>query len=423
MDTNLLRQTKADFQSKFERQAEFTAWGPGRVNLIGEHTDYNNGFVLPLAVDRGVFLCGGKTTDGRVSLYSSDYDDSVQFEVENLQPDPAHPWANYFKGVLQQYLWAGGKFMGCQAAIRGDLPKGAGLSSSAALEVACAVLIERMRGRVWDDLGLVKAAQAAENQFVGVQCGIMDPFASYMGRESDALLLDCRDLAYQWVPLPPGVRIVVCDTGVKRVLASSAYNQRRAECAEAVRILQFPLPRLRSLRDLSPEDFRKYRDLLPETVRKRCRHVVTENQRALEMVEALKIGDLAHAGQLMNRSHQSLRDDYEVSCRELDLLAEAAQGLAAAYGGRMMGGGFGGCTVNLVMAEGVEAFRREISSFYQSQTGRGAESSSLRPPRAANFSRRKRHETHPSDHGGGHGEPVRRPQAGGGRGAGRGHIA
>jgi galactokinase len=259
------------------------------------------------------------------------------------------------------------------------------LSSSAALEVATAVFLEKMRGSVWHDLELVKAAQAAENQFVGVNCGIMDPFASFLGRENDALLLDCRDLAYQWVPIPPNVKIIVCNTGIKRALSNSAYNQRRQECQAALHLLSSKLPYVHSLRDLSASDFERHQELLPETLLKRCRHVVSENQRVLDMVRALEQGDLITAGTLMAQSHESLRDDYEVSCTELDILTSIAQQNDSVYGARMMGGGFGGCTVNLVREDGAEAFLLEMAKEYKKKTGRVLESYVFKAASGAKF--------------------------------------
>jgi len=369
MDALLKKQTKETYASIFGGSPTVESWGPGRVNLIGEHTDYNHGFVLPMAVNRGVFICGGPRTDGKVILYSADYLDRVEFEGDTLVKDPTHVWADYFKGVLAQYLKAGGKFRGCQAVVKGDLPQGAGLSSSAALEVASGIFLEKVGGLVWGDLDLIKAAQAAENQFVGVQCGIMDPFASFLGKENNALMIDCQTLAYEWVPIHPDVKIVVCNTGIKRTLSNSEYNQRRHECEEAVRLLKPALPHIHTLRDLSVADFERNQELLPETILKRCRHVVSENQRVMEMVRALEQDDLITAGTLMAQSHESLRDDYEVSCKELDLLADLAQKNETVYGARMTGAGFGGCTVNLVQQNGVEEFRHEATREYKLKTG------------------------------------------------------
>jgi galactokinase len=369
MDNRLLQETRKIYTEVFNEQSVIEAWGPGRVNLIGEHTDYNEGYVLPLAVDRGAFLAGKGRTDGKVSLYSADFKDLAEFPVKDLQKDPAHHWADYFKGVLDQFLKRGVPFKGCQAVLKGNLPQGAGLSSSASLEVATAVFLKKISGAEWPDVELVKAAQAAENQFVGVQCGIMDQFAAYFGKEGCALFLDCRSLEYQWIPVPGSIRVVVCNTGVKRALAGSAYNQRRQECEEGVRRLREVLPSIRSLRDVSEGDFEKHQELLSPVVRKRCRHVISENQRVLDTIEALKAGDLKKVGSLMYQSHDSLRQDYVVSCRELDALVEIARKDPAVIGSRMTGAGFGGCTVNLVPAEAVKEFQAEASREYEKEAG------------------------------------------------------
>jgi len=363
-------ETVKTYLDVFGEKPKVKAWGPGRVNLIGEHTDYNEGYVLPLAVDCGVFIVGKERKDGKVVLYSPDYGTEVQFSSENLQRDPENPWSDYFKGVLEQFQKRGMAFKGCQAVLKSNLPQGAGLSSSAALEVASAVFLEQVTGFALQDLELVKAAQAAENQFVGVQCGIMDQFVSYFGKEANALLIDCRSLDYQWVAMPPSLKVVVCNTGVKRRLASSAYNKRRGECEEGVKIFSAVLPGVHSLRDVSPADFIKHQNLLPADIRKRCRHVVFENQRVLDTIKALSSGDLEKLRLLLLASHDSLRDDYEVSCAELDMLVEIARKNEKTAGGRMTGAGFGGCTVNLVPEEEVESFRREAVRVYEKTFGK-----------------------------------------------------
>lgn len=368
--SGLLDETRKIYSDLFGERPEISAWGPGRVNLIGEHTDYNEGYVLPLAVDRGIFLAGKARQDGRVVLHSADYQDRAEFSSGDLQKDPDHPWADYFKGVLEQFLKRNVPFKGCQAVLKGNLPQGAGLSSSASLEVASAVFLEKATGSVLQDLELVKAAQAAENQFVGVQCGIMDQFASYFGKEAHALLIDCRSLDHQWVAVPPSLKVVVCNTGVKRRLASSAYNKRRQECEEGVKILSTVLPGIRSLRDVSTSDLIKHKNLLPADIQKRCRHVVFENQRVLDTVKALAEGNFEKLRGLLLESHDSLRDDYEVSCAELDLLVEAARKNKKVAGGRMTGAGFGGCTVNLVPKDEVENFRSEAAKTYENTFGK-----------------------------------------------------
>jgi len=349
-----------------------TVQAPGRVNLIGEHTDYNEGYVLPMAIDQGVALAGRKRNDHRILLYSVDYRQKVEFTLESLHPDLSASWANYFKGVASLLKKNGLPLGGCEAVIQGDLPQGAGLSSSAALEVASATFLQRLFQFELGDLDLVQLAQRAENEFVGVQCGIMDQFASYMGKRGQALFLDCRSLEHQWAPIPVGLQVVVCDTGVARTLAGSAYNERRAQCEAGVAALSSKLPGIRSLRDVSLCDLEKHQGLLDPVVLKRCRHILTENQRVLDMVEALGAGRLERVKVLMDESHVSLRDDYEVSCRELDLVVDLAKDLPGVLGSRMTGAGFGGCTVHLVRTEAVEGFRAAVALAYEKKAGRKA---------------------------------------------------
>ncbi len=357
----------------FQGAPEVFSWAPGRVNLIGEHTDYNDGFVLPMAVDKGVALLGAARQDRNVRLHSADYNHVVEFSLDHLATDPQNPWVNYFKGVADQFQKKGLKLKGCQAVLKGDLPQGAGLSSSAALEIASAVFLQKTSGFELPDLDLVKAAQSAENQFVEVNCGIMDQYASYLSKAGHALLIDCKSLKCGWVPMKGPVKVVVCDTRVKRTLANSAYNDRRKECERGLRALNARLPAVQSLRHLTLEDLKKHQGLLDPVALKRVRHVVTENQRVLDAVAALEKGDYQAMGRLMVESHESLKNDYEVSCRELDVMVRIARNNPQVYGGRMTGAGFGGCTVNLVREEAVAGFRREILDGYKRETGRDAE--------------------------------------------------
>ena len=368
------------FQEVFSGKPEVLALAPGRVNLIGEHTDYNEGFVLPMAVDRGVSLAGRKRNDPKIILYSAAHGEKAEFSLESLQSG-APRWADYFKGVALVLGKAGAPLRGCEAVVDGDLPQGAGLSSSAAFEVASAVFLRNLFRFGLGDLELVRAALRAENEFVGVSCGIMDQFASYSGEKGKALFLDCRSLEHQGVPLGKDLSVVVFNTGVKRELASSAYNDRRRECQEAVRALAAVLPGLRSLRDVSLCDFEKHQDRLPPLILRRCRHVVAENQRVLDTVEALKNGNWKRVKDLFRESHESLRDDYEVSCPELDALVELAQDHALPQGSRMTGGGFGGCTVNLVSAgkKETDEFIAFVSGGYEKRFGRKPESYVFQP--------------------------------------------
>ena len=377
----------AAFAKTTGQVAEAAAYAPGRVNLIGEHTDYNDGFVLPAAVDRGVAVAARKVLGDVFTLHALDLGKSCTFARGDLQKDPAHPWANYFKGVV----WALGKrgisVPAVEATISGDVPQGAGLSSSAAYEVATVLLLQALGGS--DSLApqsgerggvrglsreeVAKLAREAENGFVGVACGIMDQMVSTFGEKDRALLIDCRSLARELVPLPAGLKIVVANTGVKHSLASSEYNQRRAECEAGVRIISATLPNVRALRDLTVDTLKPFLPSLPPIVAKRCRHVVSENARVGQAITAMASGDLARLKTLMADSHFSLRDDYQVSCHELDILVDLALPIPVCHGSRMTGGGFGGCTVNLVEAASVTAFTETIACGYLAGAGRTAE--------------------------------------------------
>lgn len=380
-------QAKEIFSQTYTGSPELTVTAPGRVNLIGEHTDYNNGFVLPMAVSRGIAIAGRERKDSKILLYSADYQESENFSLDSIRPDLSLPWANYFKGVALMMKKNGLSLSGWEAVIKGDLPQGAGLSSSAALEVAGAVFLQKLFNLGLEDLDLVRLAQQAENEFVGVHCGIMDQFASYMGGKDHALFLDCLSLEYDWVPLGPEIKVVVFNTGVKRELASSEYNERRRQCQEGVRQFSGLLPHIKSLRDVSLCDFEKYQDRLDSVTMKRCRHVISENQRVLETVEALKAKNFERVKTLFRESHESLRDDYEVSCHELDVLVELAQEHPLQKGSRMTGGGFGGCTVHLVPSEEqvVENFISFVADGYEKRIGQKPESYIFTPSAGAKF--------------------------------------
>ncbi|MBC7223735.1 MAG: galactokinase, partial [Anaerolineae bacterium] len=352
---------------------------PGRVNLIGEHTDYNEGFVLPMAVERYVWVVARPGPAGYLRLRSVDFGQEAQFDLGNLRPDPERPWANYVAGVAWAFADEGLPVPSLEMAVAGNVPIGAGLSSSAALETAAAAALEACGGL---DLSPVRRAllcQRAEAQFVGVQCGIMDQFVSGLAREGHALWLDCRSLAHEHVPVPSEAVAVIADTGVRRELTASAYNERRQQCEEGVRRLRRRLPGIRALRDVPWEALERWREDLPEVVYRRCAHVVRENARVLAAVEALRGGDLEAMGRLMDASHASLRDLYEVSCPELDLMVELARGLPGCFGARLTGAGFGGCTVSLVAAERAEAFARDLAAAYTARTGRAAAAFAARP--------------------------------------------
>jgi galactokinase len=343
---------------------------PGRVNLIGEHTDYNDGFVFPVAIDRATYVAARPRDDDRVHMVAADIPDQDEFGLDSIAHSAEHPWSNYIRGVAKGLLVAGHSLGGANLLITSDVPRGAGLSSSAALEVSVGYAFQLLNklNLLGEELALL--AQGAENSFVGVQSGIMDQFISVLGQANHALLLDCRDLSYRLIPIPATAAIIVCDSHVERSLASSAYNQRRAECDEAVRLFKQWYPKITALRDISIDQFRQHEADLPEPVRSRARHVISENDRAVRGAAALEAGDAASFGVLMNESHQSLRDDYQVSVPELDVLVEAARQVPGCYGARLTGAGFGGCTVSLVEATAVGAFQREVAAAYRAATGR-----------------------------------------------------
>jgi galactokinase len=363
----------AAFRKAAGQEAEAAAYAPGRVNLIGEHTDYNEGFVLPAAVDRGVAVAARRVPGDSFTLHALDLGAHCAFSRAALARDPEHSWADYFKGVVWALAQRGIGVPVCEAVVTGDIPRGAGLSSSAAYEVATVLVLQALGGFELSSLEIAKVAREAENGFVGVACGIMDQMASTFGAESRALLLDCRTLATEAVEIPSGLAIVVVGTGVHHSLASSEYNKRRAECEEGVRILSSLRPGVRALRDVAPDDEQRFFGMLPPVVRKRCRHVVSENARVLAAVRAMRAGDIARLRILMAESHASLRDDYEVSCPELDVLVELALAQPACHGARLTGAGFGGSTVNLVEAGAVAPFSASIAAGYRSRTGRAAE--------------------------------------------------
>ncbi|MEW5718310.1 MAG: galactokinase [Chloroflexota bacterium] len=345
---------------------------PGRVNLIGEHTDYNDGFVLPMALDRAVLIAARGRVARRVRMLALDFANArSEFSLDApIEHDDANKWSNYIRGVAWVLQARGFILPGLDLAIHGDVPRGSGLSSSAALEVCAATTFAEIGRLEISKLEIAQVCQNAENDFVGVKSGIMDQFISALARADHALLIDCRDLAYQNVPLPRGAQVVVCDTLKRRGLVDSEYNTRRAECEQAVRLLVAQLGKpLRALRDVSPEEFARGENALPRVVAKRARHVIAENARVLDAVAAARRDDLAAFGALMDASHASLRDDYQVSCAELDAMVEIARQQRGCLGARLTGAGFGGCTVNLVEESAVDAFIGDVARAYHARTG------------------------------------------------------
>jgi galactokinase len=328
---------------------------PGRVNLIGEHTDYNDGFVLPVAIDRDTVVGASPRADRRVRVRSLGRREEHEFDLNTPSEGRRGIWLDYVEGVARELDARCGPLPGADFVVHGDVPEGAGLSSSASLEIAVGRALLAMSGKELPSAELAQTGQAAEHRYVGTLCGIMDQLVAVLGQPGHALLIDCRSLAVRPVPLGLGSStLLVLDSGVKHELAGSEYNRRRAECAEAVEHLRGVLPAIRSLRDVDPDQLEAYAERLPKVPRRRARHVVSENRRTLDAADALAHGDLVTVGALMAASHRSLRDDYEVSCAELDVLVESASDHPGVRGARMTGGGFGGCTVNLVDADRVD---------------------------------------------------------------------
>ncbi|MBK9944808.1 MAG: galactokinase [Kouleothrix sp.] len=362
---------RAQFEQHYTIHPRLIVRAPGRVNLIGEHTDYNDGFVFPAAIDRATYVAARPRDDALVHVVAVDLGDEDEFALDApIAHSTEHPWSNYIRGVVKGLLIAGHTLGGANVLITSDVPRGSGLSSSAALEVATGYAFQLLNrlNILGEELALL--AQGAENTFVGVQCGIMDQFISALGRRDHALLLDCRDLSYRPVPLPADAQIVVCDSHTERRLSGSAYNQRREECGAAVQLFKQWYPKVSALRDVSVAQFHAHAAELPEPVRRRARHVITENDRAQRSAAVLEAGDVAAFGRLMNESHVSLRDDYEVSIPAMDTLVAAAQAVPGCYGSRMTGAGFGGCTVSLVAASAVAHFKHAVAAAYRQATGR-----------------------------------------------------
>jgi galactokinase len=343
---------------------------PGRVNLIGEHTDYNDGFVMPCAIGLSTRVAISPREDRALVVGSDEFPDQFEVDLGNLPKHGTGVWSDYVVGVAAMLQRNGQSLPGANLLVRGGVPMGAGLSSSAALEVASALALISLQETVLPLPEIAKLCQRAENVFIGARVGIMDQFVSCLGKAAHALMLDCRSLDFQLIPIPENVRLVICNTMVKHEHAGGEYNRRREECERGVKMLTKWYPDVRALRDISVRQLEAHSQDLPEPIYRRCLHVVEENQRVRDAAQLLIDGALNGVGDLMRASHRSLRDLYEVSCRELNVMVEAAEGLPGYYGGRMTGGGFGGSTVNLVNAPEAAAFAGQVAERYQRETGK-----------------------------------------------------
>ena len=361
------QQVRSEFLRRFGERPALVARAPGRVNLIGDHTDYNDGFVLPMAIDRAVWIALRPRQDGRVELHSLDFEETSGFALGDASRD-GEGWMEYVRGVAWALADAGHDTgRGWEGVVAGDVPLGAGLSSSAALELATARAFAALAQLPWEPADMARLAQRAENAWVGVNCGIMDQLISAAGRAGHALLIDCRSLGTTPVPIPASVAVVVLDTGTRRGLVDSAYNERRAQCEAAARTFGVP-----ALRDVSVEEFERRAAELDEVTRRRARHVVTEDARVLAAADALARGDVRAVGRLMDESHASLRDDFEVSRKELDAMVSLARSHDGCHGARMTGAGFGGCAVALVDAAAAADFAESTARRYEAATAKRA---------------------------------------------------
>ncbi len=353
------------FAERFGAPAALVAHAPGRVNLIGDHTDYNGGFVLPMAIDRATWIALRARPDRRVVCYSEGFQQTLEFDLDHLER--GRGWGEYVKGVAWALEESGRRLQGWEGAVAGDVPIGAGLSSSASLELAAAAAFIQVADLRWDPVEMARLAQRAENEWVGMNCGIMDQITAAAGRAGHALLIDCRSTETSPVPLPSGVVAMVMDTATRRDLVDSAYNQRRAQCEAGARFFGVPM-----LRDLTEERLVAEGGGLDEVVLRRCRHVVTENGRTTAAARAMAAGDPAEVGMLMDQSHRSLRDDFAVSTPELDTMVTTARRIDGCHGARLTGAGFGGSAVALVDAGRAEEFAAAVAAGYEAAVGRRA---------------------------------------------------
>ncbi|MBV8105867.1 MAG: galactokinase [Hyphomicrobiales bacterium] len=366
----LARDVAQEFGCRFGRQPTVSR-APGRVNLIGEHTDYNDGFVMPAALEFATLVAAAPRPDRRIQVYSIIMGESRAFDLD--APAETGDWSDYLFGVAVMLERSGRRLSGADLVVSTDVPLGSGLSSSAALEVSSAHALLTASGLPFEPIAVAKICQKAENDYVGMRCGIMDQYVSACGVAGAALLIDCRTLESRNVPIASNLRLLVANSGVRHQHAGGEYNARREACEEGVRLLKPALGPIKALRDVTPQALEANRKLLPHLIYRRCRHIVTENARVLEAERALIAGDFAACGVAMNASHASMRDDFEITCPEVDFLAELAQATPGVFGSRMTGGGFGGCTVSLVEASAVKQVSQILIDGYRVGCGRDAE--------------------------------------------------
>lgn len=359
---SIQKRLRQEFYGIFSADPEIIIRAPGRVNLIGEHTDYNDGFVLPMAIDQAIWMAVRARQDRKVVSYSLDFGEISDFSLDDIQKE-SHTWKEYLKGVAWLLQQEGYSLKGWEGMLAGDVPIGSGLSSSAALEMATLRSFSEISDFTWDAKSMAIIGQRVEMEWIGVQSGIMDQLISALGKAGHALLMDCRTLETEYIPLPEGITFIVIDTGVRRDLVHSAYNLRRSQCRAAANRCKVP-----ALRDLTMDTLQEMASELEPILYQRANHVVSENQRTLQAAKALRLGDIAQFGGYMNASHASLRDDYEVSCKELDYLVEISLE-EGAIGARMTGAGFGGCVVSVVREGVEEVFSREVMERYREKTG------------------------------------------------------
>ena len=370
-----MKHTRVDIESAFfekvgKRAERVVVRSPGRVNLIGEHTDYNEGFVLPASVDKAMIFVVSPRADGLCRSYAADLNDEFSIPIASIERT-RKGWPNYLLGVIEELKGMGFTVPGCDVVFGGDIPIGAGMSSSAAVECGFAFALNRLFDFGISRMDLVKLGQRSENNFVGMNCGIMDQFVNIFGEDRKVLKIDCRSLAYQYFPFERNdLAIVLCETETKRSLASSEYNVRRQQCEKGVRILQSHMPEIRSLRDVSMEILNEHREEMEPIILQRCTYVVEENGRVLRACEDLQQNDFRSFGEQMYRSHSGLRDGYQVSSPDLDFLVESASSINGVFGARMMGAGFGGCTINLVEQKSVDTFVEMMKERYCQRTGK-----------------------------------------------------